>query len=233
MNLCLYINRSNAWKRVSSMFKIHRITQCSFFLVFIALSSCETMQYDYSALEASKPRSILVIPPMNDSIEVNAPYTWLSTISMPLAEKGYYVFPVAVVDTFMKENGLPTPAEMNSVPLSKIREVIGPDAVLYAHIREWGQKYTVISSNTIVRADLKLVDARTGQMLWNTTVHAAQGSDDGGGGLLGALVSALVTQVVASQVDKTQQLSSMGNYQSIHANGTGLLPGPYLAPEEK
>jgi hypothetical protein len=37
-----------------------------------------------------------------------------------LAEKGYYVLPVAVIDQFLKENGLPTPAEMNGIPLEKI-----------------------------------------------------------------------------------------------------------------
>jgi hypothetical protein len=40
-------------------------------------------------------------------------YIYLSTLTKPLAEKGYYVLPVAVIDQFLKENGLPTPAEMN------------------------------------------------------------------------------------------------------------------------
>src|SRR5210317_1864170 len=88
----------------------------------VLLSGCvaPTGPYDYSALENSRPRSILVIPPLNNSIEVNAPYIFLATITRPLAEKGYYVFPVAVIDAFLKENGLPTPAEMNGIPLDKI-----------------------------------------------------------------------------------------------------------------
>jgi hypothetical protein len=45
---------------------------------------------------------------------------YLSTLTKPLAEKGYYVLPVAVIDQFLKENGLPTPAEMNGIPLEKI-----------------------------------------------------------------------------------------------------------------
>ena len=69
---------------------------------------------------------------MNSSVEVNAPYSYLSTISQPLAEKGYYVFPVSVVDTFLKENGLPTPAEMNGIALDKIVEVIGAVVSLIA-----------------------------------------------------------------------------------------------------
>lgn len=48
----------------------------------------------FCALQQAAPRSILVLPPMNSSVDVNAPYSYLSTISTPLAEKGYYVFPV-------------------------------------------------------------------------------------------------------------------------------------------
>ncbi|MBL0717335.1 MAG: DUF799 family lipoprotein [Desulfosarcina sp.] len=66
--------------------------QC--FLVFLCVtfltSACTTIPpYDYSAFERSKPRSIVVIPPKNNSIEVNAPYIYLSTLTRPLAEKGY------------------------------------------------------------------------------------------------------------------------------------------------
>ena len=92
--------------------------------------------YDYSAYRANMPRSILVLPPVNETTEVMAPYIYLSTITRILAEKGYYVYPVAVIDVLMKENGVPTPAEMAQIPLKKIKEVINPDAVLYLTIVE-------------------------------------------------------------------------------------------------
>ena len=68
--------------------------------------------FDYSAYLAHMPRSILVLPPTNESTEVMAPYIYLSTVTRPLAEQGYYVFPVAVIDSMMKENGLSSPEEM-------------------------------------------------------------------------------------------------------------------------
>ncbi len=80
------------------------ITVFSVFAMLLAGCVASKTPYDYSALENSRPRSILVIPPLNNSVEVNAPYVFLSTITAPLAEKGYYVFPVAVIDRFLKEN---------------------------------------------------------------------------------------------------------------------------------
>lgn len=201
-------------------------------LLFIAgalalLSGCAATPYDYTAFNAAKPRSILVIPPMSDSTDVNSSYTFLSTISKPLAEKGYYVFPVAVVDTLLKENGLPTPAEMNSIPLDKVRDVIGADAVMYVHINNWGQKFQLLSSVTIVDSTVRLVDVRTGTLLWETKVQAQQGSSDGGGGLAGAIVGAIAEQIVSSIVDKTYGLSSQANTLAINNKGRGMLPGPY------
>ncbi len=59
-----------------------------------------------------------------------ATYGWLSTVTRPLAEAGNYVFPVAVVDELLRQNGMQTPGEMHTVPLDKVREIIGADASL-------------------------------------------------------------------------------------------------------
>lgn len=205
-------------------------------LVILLSAGCAVQPYDYTALKASNPSSILVIPPQNNTVEVNAPYIFLSTISVPLAEKGYYVFPVAVIDQFLKENGLPTPAEMNSVPLDKLTQHIPADAVLYVTIDDWGQQYQVISSVATVSSQWKLVDAKTGETLWSGRAHAQQSSGDGGGGIAGMLVAAVADQVLSSLSDKTPQLSRMANYQTVNGKNRGLLPGPYrraVMPEEK
>ena len=131
---------------------------------------------DYGAYREHLPRSVLVLPPLNQSVHVNAPYGYLSTISEPLAEAGYYVFPVAVVDAFMKENGLPTPGEMHEVPLDKFAEIFGAEAVLYVTIEDYGQKYQVVQSTTIVKARAELVDVATGTPLWQGRVQVAQSS---------------------------------------------------------
>lgn len=196
------------------------------------LSGCAIQGYDYTALKQSKPLSILVIPPRNNSVEVNAPYTLISSISKPLAEKGYYVFPVAVIDTLFKENGLPTSAEMNEVPLTKIQEIINPDAVLYIDINQWGQEYQILSSKTVVSSDWRLIDAKTGQLLWGGRAQAVQSSSDGGGGLAGALIGALVDQIAGSMIDRTPELSQIASDALINNSHRGLLAGPYAPKPE-
>jgi hypothetical protein len=181
---------------------------------------------DYAAFREHLPRSILVLPPLNDSPDVVAPYVWLSTITRPLVECGYYVFPVAVVDAFMKENGLPTAGEMHGVSLAKIQEVIGADAVLYVTIESWGQKYRVISSDTVVRARARLVDVADGSELWTGSAVAQRSSAAGQTDPIGMLVAAVVEQIVASITDPTYELSRTANALMVNDAQDGLLRGP-------
>ena len=109
--------------------------QIAFLLMFVSGCATTVEPYDYTALKESAPRSILVIPPMNNSVEVTAPYSFLSTITAPLAESGYYVYPVSVIDSFLKENGLASEridaiskmilsTEMGVAPVSEFEKIL-------------------------------------------------------------------------------------------------------------
>ena len=59
-----------------------------------------------AAYNTNMPKSILVLPPVNESPDTRATYGYWSTVTLPVAEAGYYVFPISVVDTMFKENGV-------------------------------------------------------------------------------------------------------------------------------
>jgi len=188
--------------------------------------SVERGDEEYLAYRQMMPRSILILPPTNDSIEVDASYSYLSTVSQPFAEKGYYVFPVAVVDVLMKENGLPMPEDMHGISLQKIDEVFGADAVLYIHIKDFGQKFQIVSSATVVNADAKLVDVKSGSELWRDSVSVALDSGSGQGGLLGMVLEAAITQAISDQDKNKYNASRVANKRLV----SDFLIGP-LHPE--
>jgi hypothetical protein len=193
----------------------------------LALVSCATRApHDYSALIEHMPRSILVLPPLDQSLEPAACYGSLAAISRPLAERGYYVFPVAVVDAMMRENGLPTPLEMHGVPLAKLVEVFDPDAVLYVTVHNWGTSFQVVASSTSVTIEARLVDAETGLDLWHSTSTASESSGGGGGSLLGLLVDAVVSQVGSAMYDPSPGLAREASWSLFASSDDGLLLGP-------
>ena len=190
------------------------------------LAGCGTVKpYDYTNYREHPPRSILVLPPLNNSTDVKGTYSYLSTVTFPIAERGYYVFPVAVVDQFLKENGMPTAGEMHQVPLKKVSKILGADAVMYITLEQYGSKYQVLNSATTVRASAKLVDTRTGILLWQGSGVAEQ--DSSGGSLIGDLVAAAVTQAISSGTDAAHQTCQAANLEMFCTKNYGLLYGPY------
>ncbi len=193
------------------------------------LAGCATNQrQDYSAFMQSKPRSILVLPPANLSPDVRAPYSMMATVTRPLAESGYYVFPVALVDQTFRENGMTDPGQMHDAPPAKLAEVFGADAVLYITVNEYGAKYFLIDSQVIVSASARLVDLRNGQLLWEGKASAsnAEGDNNGGGGIVGLLVGALIRQVANNLGDQGYPVARMTSFRLLSTRRGGLLPGP-------
>lgn len=192
----------------------------------LVLVGCATPK-NYDRFRALHPRSILVLPPKNQSTDIRGTYSFLSTVTMPIAEKGFYIFPVAVVDEMMKQNGLPSANEMHEVSLKKIREIINPDAVLYITLEQYGSKFVLLQSQTSVVASGRLVSTATGEVLWEGRVNKVISSSDSGGSLGGLLVYAMVSQAINSSVDHAHQVSEVASQELFMTEGQGLLNGPY------
>jgi hypothetical protein len=185
--------------------------------------------YDYTAFRQAKPRSILVPPPVNNSPEVNAGHGVLAQIALPLAESGYYVFPVAVVEETFLHNGLTDPQEIRQVSLEKLYTIFRADAVLYLDIKEYGTKYMVLASDTRVTLEAKLVDLKTGQQLWNgmATASSAEQQSSSNSGLVGMLVQAVAEQIVNTIADRSYDIAGMADSRLLWAGRpNGMLYGP-------
>jgi hypothetical protein len=111
--------------------------------------------------------------------------------------------------------------------IAALGEVFGADAVLYVVIEDYGQKYQVLTSTTVVNARARLVDVATGTTLWEGAARAAQSSGDSGGGLIGMLITAAVAQMISSTGDNARPLALQANAQMIFDANSGLLLGPY------
>ncbi|MHB8845028.1 MAG: DUF799 domain-containing protein [Nitrospirota bacterium] len=198
--------------------------------IMLALAGCVPPQpdIDYTAYRAANPRSILVLPPLNNSPDVRAPYSFLSTVTEPLAEAGYYVFPVALVDQTFRENGLSDPGEIHQVPPQKLREIFGADATLYITVTQYGSVYLLLGSEVRVTASARLVDNRSGQLLWQgrATASDSEGGNSGGGGLAGALIYAVVKQVISSIGDQGHPVARRTSGRLFQVRPNGLLYGP-------
>lgn len=196
------------------------------FLTCVGCSSGPRAKIDTAAYLANMPKSIVVIQPLNLSVQARAPEIFLSTITEPLAEQGYYVFPVAIVDTYLKENGLPTAGEMHQVSPKKFAEVFGADAVLYIQIKTWTTTYMVIDSTSVVDIEYRLVDTRTSKVLWTSTQAVKDSSSDGQLNPYAMIMTAGFHAATNEDNKHERKLARIANSRIIQDPNDGMLIGP-------
>lgn len=197
----------------------------------LVLQGCATppKPYDYTAYKVAKPASILVLPPINGTPEVQATSSVMAQMTYPLAESGYYVLPVSLVDETLKGNGIQTPDDAQQIPTAKLREIFGADAGLYVKVSRYGSVYKVINSETAVTLEAKLVDLRSGELLWEGAASAssAEQANNSQGGLIGLLVKAVVEQIINSTTDRSHPMAGIASQRLLAAGRpNGLLYGP-------
>jgi hypothetical protein len=196
-----------------------------------ALASCATAptSKDYAAFRSEAPRSILVVPVLNNSLNVPAPDFFLSTISRPFAERGYYVFPAYMVKRVMEDDGLADPGLIHNAPAARFGSLFGCDAALLVTIQRWDSKYMLITTQTTVQFDYALKSCKTGSTLWQdsqTMVYSPQSSSSGNP------IADLIAQAIMAAVEKGapnyMPLTMQANALAAGVPGRGLPAGPYL-----
>ena len=189
----------------------------------LAASCAQAPKKDYSKLVSSNPRAILVVPVVNKSVDVDAADYFLSTLSVPLAERGYYVFPVNLVKRMLEDDGLSDAALVHAADPVRLCTLFGADAVLFVTIEQWTAKYIVLSTQVTVEFKYVLKDGRTGDELWSDHEIGVYNSDSGGGGLAAALAAAIVAKASPNYMP----LARTANAKAMAYPGRGFPAGPY------
>jgi hypothetical protein len=197
----------------------------------LSLSACVTQPQkpDYANFFDHQPHSILVVPPANKTTAVDAPAVFLTTVSAAFAERGYYVFPVFLVQDILNDLGATDEGAIAAISPQKFKEIFGTDSILYVTITDWTTSYIVIASNIIVGAEYRLVDAGTGAVLWTgkqKVIHDGS-SGVGGGGLIGALIAATVNAAITATTVQYRPIAIQANNMAASQSGHGLPAGPY------
>jgi hypothetical protein len=183
---------------------------------------------DYSAFNTSNPRSILVVPVVNNTTQVDAADVFLDTLAPPLGERGYYVFPVNLVRHTMDDSGLGDANLVAQASPIRLASLFGADTVLYATVEQWSAQYIVISSSVTVRIHYTLKDGKTGATLWDqdeTAVYQPQAAN--GGNPLADLIADAVIAAITRAHPNYIPLADQANAEAFNTPQQGLPYGPY------
>lgn len=203
---------------------------CGLFVLTI-LAGCAAPGPDIAFLKSlhdQRPRSILVVPVKNETIDVQAPTSVLATLPMVLGERGYYVYPVNTVKTLLENEGYYEPAEVHNAPPESIASMFGADTILYVTIHEWTSQYILISTTTTVDFEYRLVNS-DGTEIWQArkALKYNPNQQNSSGNPLADLIAMAVTAAIERAAPNYLPLTRTANAQTFYNQTRGLPPGPY------
>jgi hypothetical protein len=147
-----------------------------------------------------KPVTLLVMPPINNSNNVEAKELLYTSISLPLAEAGYYVIsPHLAMEIFKAESAYDAENFLDQ-SVGMFGKVFGADAVIFSVIDEWKK----IGFGIQTKLKFIIKSTRTNEILFDRTCDLYLNlSDDNnyGGGLVGALANVAVSAINTALTD--------------------------------
>lgn len=181
---------------------------------------------DYTAFNKANPRSVLVVPVINHSAEVEAGDIFLTTLAIPLAERGFYVLPVTAARKVMEGSGMADPGLVHRQPATALGQMFGADSVLYVEITDWKANYAIVSAGITVGMVYTLKDAKSDALLWQDQRQVFHQTSGDTGNLLGNLIAAAITAAVDNSRADYSPVARTANMVAFTTPGWGLPFGP-------
>ena len=155
----------------------------SFFLLFPAACAAplSDLASDYAT---AKPRSIAVLPVMNETSDLDAPLVFRILAQAELGDRGYTLINFDFIDEALRQKGIQEAGQIESLTPQEIGELLNADGLLYVKVMGYGRQVGV---HLRMDGSFTMVDSKTGRKLWYSELSV---SDDivleGGAVMLGA-----------------------------------------------
>ena len=203
--------------------------------VLALLTGCagQAVKKDMTAFQAAAPHSILVVPVANKSLDVDAPNYVLATLPVPLAEKGYYVFPVNTAKVVLEQEGFYEGDRIHQEPPAVLAKLFDADAVLYVTINRWDAQYAVLTTVVTVEFEYKLF-SKDGTLIWSeqkVMQYSPQSSNSGGG--IATLIAMAINAAITRAAPNYMPLARQANAQAFTFGPNAIPDGPYRVKANK
>jgi hypothetical protein len=137
-------------------------------LIAVLVSSCApkiSKSVAYKGIYDEKPLSVLIMPPINRSTNVEAKEYYHSTLNIPIANVGYYVIPPFLsMEILKRESAYDAELFLNS-SLSKFHDVFGADIALFTIIHKWDK--SGLAAKVFVEVEYILKSTKTNEIIYS------------------------------------------------------------------
>lgn len=203
-------------------------------LLTVVVSSCGltnqvTRESQYAAMYNDMPITLLVMPPINNTSNVEAKDLLYTSISRPLAEAGYYVIsPLLAMDVLKAESAYDAEMFIDK-PLTMFRDYFGADAVVFSQIDDWTKRGFGI--DTKIRYIIK--SATSGEVLFDRScdLYLDLQQNSGNNSALGLLIDLTASAIATATTDHIVA-ARKANYYIFRDIPRGKYSPQYLQDKE-
>ena len=188
-----------------------------------------TRESQYAKMYEEKPITLLVMPPINNSSNVEAKDLLYTSISKPLVEAGYYVIsPLLAMDILKAESAYDSELFFDG-PLTTFQNYFGADAVVFSVIDTWAKIGTGIET----KISYVIKSAYTNEILFDRScdLYLDLSVDSGQKGLLAALVDLAASAINTATTDHIRA-ARKANYFILRDIPRGKYSPEYMLDKE-
>lgn len=167
-------------------------------IAVVFLSSCApkiTKSVAYKGMYDEKPLTVLLMPPINRSMNVDAKEYFHSTLNMPIADAGFYVIPPFLsMEILKKESAYDAELFLNT-SLVEFVKVFGADLAVFTVIHKWSK--SGLAAKVYVQVEYIIKSTKTNEILYTRTADITYNTSvsTGIGGIGGALADIAVSAI--------------------------------------
>lgn len=176
------------------------------------MSSCATYTRAglYPKMYEEKPLSILVMPPINNTTNVEAKELLYTSISHPLIEAGYYVVSPHIAMEFLKSESAYDAEIFFDGDMSMFGKVFGVDAIIFSVIDKW----TKVGLGIQTKIKYVMKSTKTNEILFERTcdLYLDLSVNSGNNGVIGALADLAVSAIKTATTDHIEAARKCNKY---------------------
>lgn len=186
----------------------------------LAFISCGTTKIQaFPKMYEEDPLIMLIMPPINNSTAVDAKDYFYTTMTVPIAEAGYYVLPPAMTMATLQRESAYDSERFIDGNLSKFGQLFGADVAVFTIINSWNK--SIIGSTITIELEYIFKSTKTNEVLFHRQAKIKCDTSTGmkGNGLLGTLLVATADAVRTAASDYVSV--------AVMCNETALSDIPY------
>jgi len=184
-------------------------------IVILLFASCTTStkitkSTAYKGMYDEQPLSVLVMPPINRSTNIEAKEFFHATLNVPIANAGYYVVPPFLSMEILKRESAYDSELFLTQSLEKFNEIFDADIALFSIIHKWDKNTIGAKVNVDIEYILKstitneVLYTRYGSIIYDASIST------GGDGIY-ALLADIALSAVNTAATKYVDLAKVCN----------------------